>query len=200
MPELDVSTIVLLLCVCGFTAAAAISDLRSWRIPNKLTAPAFVLGLVYQISFFQFDGLLNAVKGFAIGFGLLFILWLIGGGGGGDVKLMGAVSVWLGYMQTLWVLAFSTLIVVLGTLGVMLYSVLTHGTKKTKKEYFASSTKKNVGAGGETVEQRQQRRIMAYALPVAVASWMVLGWFHILKPMSGVDQKLNKQPVPVAKS
>lgn len=26
--------------------------------------------------------------GFAVGFGILFLLWIIGGGGAGDVKLM----------------------------------------------------------------------------------------------------------------
>jgi Flp pilus assembly protein protease CpaA len=56
MPPLDVSTIILLLCVGAFTAAAAFSDLRLWRIPNKLTIPAFALGLVYQVSFFQLGG------------------------------------------------------------------------------------------------------------------------------------------------
>lgn len=200
MPPLDVSTIVLLVCVGAFTAAAAISDLRSWRIPNKLTVPAFALGLVYQVSFFHLDGLLDATKGFAIGFGLLFILWLIGGGGGGDVKLMGAVSVWLGYMHTLWVLAFSTLFVLLGTVGVLLYSVVTRGTKKTQKHFIASATKKSAPAGGETVEQKQNRRIMAYALPVALATWVVMLWFHVLKPMAGPEKNHINKPVPVAKS
>ena len=84
MPEMTVELVMFLVCVGSFTLAAAISDYRYRKIPNKLTLPVFVLGLGYQLIARQWDGLADAGLGFLIGFGALFILFAIGGGGGGD--------------------------------------------------------------------------------------------------------------------
>ncbi len=109
---------------------------------------------------------------------MLFILWMIGGGGGGDVKLMGALSVWLGFQLTLRVLIVSTVVVMLSTIAVMLWSVLVMGPRKAKSKYLATGKDQPAGKKqtGETVAQKQQRRIMAYAIPVAVATWSVILW------------------------
>jgi prepilin peptidase CpaA len=101
---------------------------------------------------------------------MLFVLWIIGGGGGGDAKMMGALSVWLGWKMTVAVLILSTFFVLIGTLSVMAYQTINHGMRKTR-EKMASA-----GSG-----DRQQRRLMTYAFPVALATWIVLLWFH-LKP------------------
>jgi prepilin peptidase CpaA len=178
MPELTTELAVFVVCVGLFTLAAAISDMRTRRIPNKLTVPAFFAGLVFQGVFNGGPGLLDALYGFGIGFGLLFVLWIIGGGGGGDVKLMGALAVWLGFDLTLRVLIGSTVLVVAGTGAVMLWSICTKGKGKTKKKYIATGKpiKKGKKPKAETVKERQERRIMAYAIPVAVATWGVLIW------------------------
>ena len=107
----------------------------------------------------------------AVGFGVLFVLWMVGGGGGGDVKLMGAISVWLGFDRTLAVLAMSTLAVLLGTLAVMVFKVTFKGLDKAKTELA-----KPKAAGVP------QRRIMTFAFPVAVATWLVLFYFSFVKP------------------
>lgn len=177
--------IVFLLAVGGFTLTAAISDMRFRRIPNKLTFPMFLLGLVYQIGFNGWSGdgslsgagLQSALLAFLAGFGTLFVLWLVGGGGGGDVKMMGALSVWLGFRLTLQVLAVSTVVVLLSAMGAIVWSVLVHGPRKAKRKYLATGkTENGKQPQPETVAQRQQRRIMAYAIPVAVATWSVLLW------------------------
>lgn len=178
MPELTTELVVFFVCVGLFTLAAAITDMRTRRIPNKLTVPVFFAGLLFQGIFNGGPGLLDALYGFGIGFGLLFVLWIIGGGGGGDVKLMGALAVWLGFDLTLRVLVGSTLLVILATGVLMLWSLCTKGMGKTKKKYIATGkpTKKGQKSAPETVQQRQERRIMAYAIPVAVATWGVLLW------------------------
>ena len=186
MPELTFQLIVFLLAVGGFTLTAAITDTRFRRIPNKITLPMFVLGLVFQIAFNGWSGddtvagagLKSALLAFLLGFGTLFVLWIIGGGGGGDVKLMGALSVWLGFRLTLQVLAISTAVVLLSTVGVMIWSVLIHGPKRVKRKYLATGKSEETGTKPktETVEQKQQRRIMAYAIPVAIATWSVVLW------------------------
>lgn len=174
--EITVQSVVFVLGVVVLTAIAAATDLRFRRIPNKLTVPAFVAGLVYQAAFHGLSGLADAGLAFAIGFGTLFVLWLIGGGGGGDVKLMGALSTWLGMKLTLYVLVLSTLFVLFGTMAVILLSVFKRGFRGTKQQYVATGRTDEHGKPvySETEQQRRQRRIMAYAIPVALATWVVM--------------------------
>ena len=183
MPELSLQLVVYLACVGAFTLSTAITDLRIKKIPNKITLPVFGAGLLYQALFNQLGegvgrpGLIDAAAAFATGFGMMWVLWMIGGGGGGDVKLMGALSVWIGFKPTCMVLILSTIFVILGTVGVMLFSVLTHGLFRTKEVYLASGqTPNGLPPAAETAVQRQSRRIMGYAPPVALATWLVVAW------------------------
>lgn len=177
--HLSAGSIVLVAVVSLFTAAAALWDLRYRRIPNKLTLPVFIAGWVYQGVFHQWAGLADGALGFALGFGMLFVLWMIGGGGGGDVKLMGALSVWLGFHLTLLVVIVSTVLVLLGTLGYLMWAMFNGGFRKAADKHLGTNQdppKRGKKRKPETTEQRQQRRVMAYAIPVALATWLVLIW------------------------
>lgn len=181
MFELSLASTILVIAVAALTGVAAITDIRWRKIPNKLTLPMFALGWVYQGWFYGLNGLGNAALGFLVGFGVLFVLWMVGGGGGGDVKLMGALSVWLGYRMTLAVMVISTVFVICVTGGVLVWSLVTAGMGKSKTRFLA--TGKGYGAkqkdgkrSQETIAQKQQRRVMAYAIPVAVATWAVVIW------------------------
>jgi prepilin peptidase CpaA len=183
MPELSLQLIVYLTFVGGFTVAAAYCDLRTKKIPNRLTLPMFGLGLLYQLAFNGLGegilrpGLIDSAAAFLAGFGLLWVLWMIGGGGGGDVKLMGALSVWIGFKPTCLVLAVSTIFVIVGTIGMMVSGVVTNGLFRTKEAYLASGHSPNgLPPAAETAVQRQARRIMGYAPPVALATWLVVLW------------------------
>lgn len=170
MPALTLPQILLILVLSIVTVVAAISDYRFRKIPNKLTVPVFLAGLVYQLVFFGFAGLIDGLAGFAIGFGTLFVLWIIGGGGGGDVKLMGAIGVWLGRVLTTWVLGLSTVFVIFGTFVVLVVGAFRNGVGKTREQYMPDG--KTVHADRDS----KNRRIMAFAMPVAVATWVVLAW------------------------
>lgn len=178
MLELSLQQLVLLCSVGLFTLAAAFCDYRARKIPNRLTLPMFGVGWVYQLSFFGFSGLADAGLAFLLGFGVLFILWMIGGGGGGDVKLMGALSVWVGFRMTLLVLVASTLIIAVSTVCILAGSLLIRGIWGTKKRYLAENAakKSSQSFAGETAQDRRKRRVMAYAIPVAFATWAVMLW------------------------
>ena len=85
-----------LIAVLVFTIIAMVTDLSTRKLPNWLTVPAFVAAIVFHTFTSGWRGLGLCMGGFAVGFGLLLVLWLIGGGGGGEVKLMGALGAWLG--------------------------------------------------------------------------------------------------------
>jgi len=152
-----------------FSLAAVWCDTRTRKIPNALTLPMFALGWVYQGWFFGLDGLLSAALAFAVGFGTLFLLWLMGSGGGGDVKLMGALAVWLGLTPTILVLVFSTVLVLLGTVVTVGAHLLRRGFTRTVQRYSRSKT--TVATEGD---ERVNRRVMAFAIPVALATWVLM--------------------------
>lgn len=165
MPELSVRLVVLLVALAAYTAVTAFFDQRYRRIPNAVTVPMFAAGWVYQLAFGGLNGLADGGLGFLLGFGALFLLWLIGAAGGGDVKLLGGLSVWLGFKMTQHVLIGSVAFVIVGSVAVLAYSAVTRGVGKTKRAHLAAVGKP---------KPRRERRVMPFAIPVALATWVVL--------------------------
>lgn len=180
---MDLSQLLLVICVGLFAAIAALWDLRTNRLPNSLTVTAFLAALVFHFVAGAVDGgmrgigegLLTALGGFATGFGILFVLWLIGGGGGGDVKLMGALGAWLGPERTLWVFLLSAVIVLFGSMGILVWQASRIGIGRTRARYF---NRQPESIEGKPVQGRR-RRLMPYGVPVAVATWCVLAYTSI---------------------
>lgn len=75
---------------------AAVIDGLKLKVPNWLTFHLTAAGLVYCGWVGGSTGLLWALAGAALGLALLLPLWLIGGMGAGDVKLMAGVGAWVG--------------------------------------------------------------------------------------------------------
>ena len=61
-------------------------------IPNILTFPAMLTGLIYYTLTNGGEGLLFSLGGLATGLAVLLILFLMGAMGAGDAKLMGAIG------------------------------------------------------------------------------------------------------------
>lgn len=76
--------------------AAAVTDLLTRRIPNKLTFAAAVAGLLTNLVLAGWQGLAYSVAGGLVGLSLLFIPFAMGGIGAADVKLMAAVGTLMG--------------------------------------------------------------------------------------------------------
>ena len=66
------------------------------RIPNLLSGVGIVAGVVLNTLYFGADGLLASGAGFAAALALLLFPFAMGGIGGGDVKMMGAIGALLG--------------------------------------------------------------------------------------------------------
>src|SRR4051794_39769429 len=81
--------------IAAFMTACAIVDYRSQKIPNWLTLPAALLGIGFHLLAPEGIGPM-ALAGFAVGFSLLLLPWILGGGGMGDVKMLAALGAWLG--------------------------------------------------------------------------------------------------------
>ena len=75
---------------------AVLTDIRSSRIPNWLTFSAMGFALAGHAWINSVDGLLFSSAGLATGLGLFFLIYLAGGIGAGDVKLMAAIGAFVG--------------------------------------------------------------------------------------------------------
>ena len=78
---------------------ATVEDLRSRTISNWLCLFGLVAGLVAQTVLQGWSGLGSSLLGAVIGFAVFLIFFLLGGMGGGDIKLMAAFGAILGQRQ-----------------------------------------------------------------------------------------------------
>ncbi len=117
--------------VIGASLFAAICDCRSRRIPNMLSGPFILLGLIFSTAVAGWAGLADSLAGAAIA-GLPFVLMFVfGGGGAGDAKMMMGIGAWLGVVGA--TLDLVCVVWVGGLIGLLyalacgrLRSVLTH--------------------------------------------------------------------------
>lgn len=186
---MDISTkaILLTIFVVAFTAVAALVDWRTHKLPNWLTVSCFACALLFHFvaGFFgEAGGLLNAVVqvgwallGFATGFSILFVLWLIGGGGGGDAKLMGALGAWLMPRTTLYVFVVSYVFVLILMLGIVVWAMATGRAGQLKKA--ARDAKKAPSKKSKGAQDSPWKRALPYGVSVAFATWAVLAYLIV---------------------
>lgn len=84
---------VVLFIVLGISV---VTDLRDRKIFNIITIPAILFGLIYNTYQAGLEGLYFSSIGLLIGFFLLFIPFVLGGMGAGDVKLLAAIGAMIG--------------------------------------------------------------------------------------------------------
>lgn len=89
--------------------AACVTDLKSRRIPNPLTFGGAAAAFAFQAATSGWPGLGSAASGLVVGLVLFLPFFVLGGIGGGDVKLLAALGAWLGPGQTLWLAAWSAM-------------------------------------------------------------------------------------------
>lgn len=89
---------------------AAFGDWRTRRIPNALTLPLALAGMVQSFLSFHTTTPGQSLAGFAVGFALTVVPFALRAMGGGDVKLLAAVGAWLGPWRVLAVFALAALI------------------------------------------------------------------------------------------
>ena len=90
--------------------AACYTDFSEMKIPNWVSAAAlvgFAAALPFTWAGLEWFGEHMAVGGLLFAFG--FVLWMIGGLGAGDVKLMGAVGLWFGFAEAIHFVLYTTL-------------------------------------------------------------------------------------------
>lgn len=104
--------------VAVLVLAAALTDLRSRKIPNWLTLSGICAGLAVNWAVSGLPGIRTSLSGMALGFGAYFVLYCLRAMGAGDVKLMAAVGAIVGPGN--WIAVFVASAVAGGVLAVVL--------------------------------------------------------------------------------
>lgn len=90
-------------------AGAAVTDVKSARIPNVITLVGALGGVLAHGTLPEGAGALASVAGAAAGLAVFFPIFALGGLGGGDVKLMAAIGAWVGWPDVLLVALYTAL-------------------------------------------------------------------------------------------
>jgi len=90
---------VVLWATATLVLAAAVWDIRTRRIPNRLVLPFLVAGLVVSAGRYGIAGFASSMEGIGLAAGAVGVLCWLRGMGMGDLKLCAAVGAWIGFTQ-----------------------------------------------------------------------------------------------------
>ena len=143
--------------------AACIDDLRRRQISNWIPGSALASGLALQTFQHGWRGTGSALLGTLAGAGVFLIFYLLGGMGGGDVKLMAGFGALLGAKRL-----FQAALWTAGCGGVMALLVIAAGLVRDYWTRAKSAGDRATAAG----EQRQDT--IPYAPAIAAGVWLSL--------------------------
>ncbi len=168
-------------CVGGLAASAAISDVRTGRIPNALTFGGAAAGLAWSAAHAGVGGVATSVLGCLTGLALFLPLFALGGMGGGDVKLLAAIGAWLGPVGAVQTALWGSLAGGVVALAVGLsHSYLREAFRNLLAMLAVWRTVGPLPVGGMTLNDSRAPRI-AYAVPIGIgalaALWLAGRWY-----------------------
>ncbi len=114
--------------VVAAAGVAAWTDIKNRRIPNALTGPLLLSGLVFSGVNCGWAGLGDSAAAMVVLSLPCVLLFLFAGGGAGDAKLMAAFGAWLGLINGLVALAAVS---IAGIVVAILHAVFAGQLKKT---------------------------------------------------------------------
>ncbi|MDB5098168.1 MAG: peptidase prepilin type [Cyanobacteria bacterium RYN_339] len=157
----------------GILAVAMVTDLQTRKIYNWLTFPAMAVGLALSVAFGGLGGLQASLIGFFAG-SLVFALGFFMGGamGAGDVKLMAAIGLWLGWPNVVASVLYVTLC---GGL-VAILSATYHGTllKLLKNLYWAMMGLAMPGGKAAVAAHESAAPPMPYGISIGLGTLLAL--------------------------
>lgn len=160
---------------------AALIDGLKLKVPNWLTYPMILSGVVYSAGFSPYagwEGLWYSLLGTAVGLALLLPAYAIGGMGAGDVKLLAGVGAWMWPTVTFYAFAVSGLVGGVIALGMILW---TRSWEKHKNQFWLIlneiATVQDPEKLAQIAAERKPRMfLLPYGIPIAIGSIAYFAW------------------------
>jgi prepilin peptidase CpaA len=154
--------------IAGIVGVAAIvDDVTRRKIANWIPLSAFAAGLILQIVQGGWRGAGAALLGTAAGAGVFLIFYLMGGMGGGDVKLMAGFGAVLGVKRLLEAALWTA-----GCGGVMAALVIAVGA--VRQIWRSKSSVQADSASGSDSRRTLKADSIPYAPAIAAGVWLSL--------------------------
>jgi len=147
--------------------AAIVDDLARRQISNWIPCAAFAAGLILQISQSGWRGAGSALLGTVAGAAVFLIFYLLGGMGGGDVKLMAGFGAVLGVKQLLEAALWTA-----GCGGVMALVVI--AVSQLRRLWSGRRTVQATEATASGAPARTRAESIPYAPAIAAGVWLSL--------------------------
>ncbi|MBE5943959.1 MAG: prepilin peptidase [Lachnospiraceae bacterium] len=148
------------LIVVSMLIVATFWDLKTYRIPNKLTALVCVLGLLYSGCVGGFHLLGKSVLGMLLPVGILFIFYVLKVVGAGDVKLLAGLGTFF-YFDVVYILILTMIIVAVYGMFLLVARWIRGG--RLGKDFVLAT-----------------RMHMSVPICIATIAWLFGGEFHVI--------------------
>lgn len=119
--SLELWSVIMLVTLC---ATALYTDVRYGVIPNWLNLTFGLGGVIIHTIVTAWSGFFYALIGMSIGFLAVWLLYVFGAVGAGDVKLFAAIGSLVGWQHSLLALLYSILFAGIIALFVVLYRII----------------------------------------------------------------------------
>lgn len=168
--------------VCLTLIVAAYIDGKELRVPNWITFPMVLSGLVFCTWVDGLSGLGAGLLGMVTGLLCLLPLYAVGGMGAGDVKLMAGIGAWLGWKITLYAFCVSTVVGAVMAVLMVLY-------KRSFQKHYANfvmiffewmTVKNPVELSKIAKERKPTMLLLPYGIPICIGSIGYFAWAGLL--------------------
>ena len=180
--------IIITILISGMSIATA-TDFKTGKIPNLLTVPMMLAGLIHSFLYMGVKGLGFSSCGLAVGIGIFIVPYCFGGMGGGDVKLMGAIGSLIGVKG---VLITGSIAVILGFVYAIFILVLQQEYTRTIIHRLITIIKSLIYTKQIYIPSTDKKPpTIKFALPMAVGAmcyvYMMLAESKIIQNMLGIQ-------------
>ncbi len=151
---------------------AAYIDGKELRVPNWITFPMVLSGLIYSTWVGGWAGLGNGLIGMDVGLACLLPLYAVGGMGAGDVKLMAGIGAWLGAAVTFYAFVVTVVVGAIMAVCMVLY-------KRSFAKHYASflmlwmewfEVKNPKELSKIAAERKSSMFLLPYGIPICIGS------------------------------
>jgi len=151
-------------------AISVVEDIRRMKIPNWLTYSTMLFAIAYHTMVQGGDGFILSGGGLALGIGLFFVPYMMGGLGAGDAKLMGAAGAIMGPKA----ICIASVMVILagGVYGVILFFLNPRACLAFLKRLW-TSIKIFIFTAKLTIippNREEKQPVLRYAIPIAIGT------------------------------